>query len=131
MARSPSTFRPWTDRHWPKGATYDLQALIDAGGMVVLQYWNEPLREVDGYPASLGWPGRMGGFYMKWLTEELNFSDQPGTTGLWDILKDGPAGAYPTDQPGDVVHRDSGGAIDSGLRSTPATTVPSSSWASR
>lgn len=99
--------------HWPKGATYDLQALIDAGGMVVLEYWNEPLRAVDGYPASLGWPGRMGGFYMKWLTE-INFSDQPGTTGLWDILKDGPAGAYPTDKPGDVVHRDSGGAINSG-----------------
>ena len=38
--------------HWPKGATYDPQSLIDAGGMVVLKYWNEPLPARPGSRAS-------------------------------------------------------------------------------
>lgn len=96
---------------WPKGLSYDLNTLLDVGGMVVLQHWGEDIGHEEGYPAALCWPGQPAAFGMKWLTE-LDFTTSDSiVTGLWQMVS--AYGSYPT-EPGDVEFRDSGGGVNSG-----------------
>lgn len=59
----------------------------EIGAIVVLEYWDEPLSEFDGYPATIGLPGISGGSWVKWL-DELKFKPEPGWTSKWELAKD-------------------------------------------
>ena len=59
----------------------------EIGAIVVLEYWDEPLSEFDGFPASIGLPGISGGSWVKWL-DELKFKPDAGWTSKWKLAKD-------------------------------------------